>query len=630
MSTTGGTQGHPRGKALAGLALGALGVVYGDIGTSPLYAIRECFSGPHAVAVTPEHVLGVMSLVFWAITFVVTFKYLTFVMRADNHGEGGIVALMALVADNEGRPRRAAILAGLGLFGAALLYGDGIITPAVSVLGAVEGLETAAPGLTPYVTGIASLILAMLFWVQKRGTGRIGRVFGPIMVVWFVCISLLGIRGILMHPSVLLAVNPLYAVRFFLLDGTRAFLILGAVVLVITGGEALYADMGHFGRRPIRLAWLFFAMPALLINYFGQSALLLRDPGAAANPFYALVPEIVLYPMIVVATAAAIVASQALISGCFSLTRQAVQIGYCPRVRIVHTSSMQEGQIYIPEVNKILAIGTIALVIAFGDSSNLAAAYGIAVTGTMIITSVLFHEVLVRKWNWPAWRANMLTGVFLVVDLAFFGANIIKVGQGGWVPILAAIAIFLVMTTWREGRMIVQQVLSESSLPLDLFLKDLHRKDVPRVRGTAVFMTSDAGGAPPVLLHHLKHNKVLHDRVVIMSFQTQGVPVVPEAARLHVQDWGLGFHSVVADYGFMETPELSRLVLQLTARGLELKTHDTSYYLGRETLFATGKSRLARWRKQLFIIMARNAQSATAYFGLPPNRVVELGAQIQL
>jgi len=500
----------------------------------------------------------------------------------------------------------------------------------VSVLGAVEGLETAAPGLTPYVTGIATVILAALFWVQKRGTGRIGRVFGPIMAVWFVCISMLGIRGILMHPSILFAINPLYAIRFFLLDGTQAFLILGAVVLVITGGEALYADMGHFGRRPIRLAWLFFAMPALLLNYFGQTALLLRDPSAAANPFYALVPEIALYPMIVVATAAAIVASQALISGSFSLTRQAVQIGYCPRVRIIHTSSMQEGQIYIPEVNKVLAIGTIALVLAFGDSSNLAAAYGIAVTGTMIITSVLFHEILVRKWHWPTWRATLLTGVFLAVDLAFFGANIIKVWQGGWVPILAAIVIFLLMTTWREGRAIVQRVLSDSSLQLELFLKDLERKDVPRVRGTAVFMTSDADVAPPVLLHHLKHNKVLHDRVVLMSFRTQGVPAVSEAERLSLQDWGLGFHSVVARYGFMETPELPQLLPRLSALGLVLKPHETSYYLGRETLLATGKAKLARWRKQLYIIMARNAQSATAYFGLPPNRVVELGAQIQL
>ncbi|HUL01952.1 MAG TPA: KUP/HAK/KT family potassium transporter, partial [Gemmatimonadales bacterium] len=411
---------------------------------------------------------------------------------------------------------------------------------------------------------------------------------------------------------------------------TRAFLILGSVVLVITGGEALYADMGHFGRRPIRLAWLFFAMPALLINYFGQSALLLRDSAAAVNPFYALVPSVALYPMIVVATAAAIVASQALISGSFSLTRQAVQIGYCPRVRIIHTSSILEGQIYIPEVNTAIGVGTIALVLAFRDSSNLAAAYGIAVTGTMIITSILFHEVLTKIWKWPEWRAALLTGLFLVVDLAFFGANIIKVGQGGWVPIVAAIGVFTLMTTWRRGRVIVQRVLNESSLPLDLFLKDLQRKDVPRVPGTAVFMTSDVTGAPPVLLHHLKHNKVLHQRVVMMSFQTRGVPTVSRRERLAVQDWGLGFFTVVADYGFAESPELSDLMPDLATRGLELKTHDTSFYLGRETLFATGKSKLARWRKQLFIIMARNAQSATAYFGLPPNRVVELGAQIQL
>ncbi|HEX9892592.1 MAG TPA: potassium transporter Kup [Gemmatimonadales bacterium] len=623
-------QQQPTGKALAGLALGALGVVFGDIGTSPLYGIKEGFSGPHAIAATPEHILGFLSLVFWSLVFVIAIKYLGFVLRADNNGEGGILALTALVSGikRDGRVPMVAIL--LGLFGAALLYGDGVITPAISVLGAMEGLSVVTPALERYVPWVSAVILAVLFLFQKHGTGNIGKVFGPVILVWFITISLTGVRGILIDPSILRAVNPLYALDFFLRDGLRAFLVLGTVVLVITGGEALYADMGHFGRRPIRVAWFSVAMPALMINYFGQSALVLHDPQAAENPFYRLAPEWALWPLIVIATAAAIVASQALISGAFSLTQQAIQLGYSPRMTIVHTSSSQVGQIYLPEVNKALAVGCIVLTLGFRSTSNLAAAYGIAVTGTMVITTLLFHRVMTEVWNWPAWRAGLVTGVFLVVDLSFFGANIVKIGQGGWVPIAVAGGVFALMSTWKRGRAIVRTALREGSLPLDLFIPDVAKRQLHRVPGTAVFMTSDAAGAPPVLLHHIKHNKVLHQRVVIMSFTTRGVPHVPREERLEVRELGEGFWVVVGHNGFMETPDLSQVREGLAAKGLELKPAETSYYLGRETLLPTGSSKLARWRKKLFIVMSRNAQSATAFFGLPPNRVVELGAQIQL
>ncbi len=622
--------GPPSRKVLAGLALGALGVVFGDIGTSPLYGIKEAFSGPHGIAPTPEHILGVMSLVFWSLTFVIAVKYLTFVMRADNRGEGGILALTALVSHAERPGRLPLVIILLGLFGAALLYGDGVITPAISVLGAIEGLSVVTPALERYVAWVSAGILALLFLFQKHGTGGIGKVFGPVILVWFLTITITGIGGIAGEPRVLRAINPWYAVEFFRLDELRGFLILGTVILVITGGEALYADMGHFGRRPIRLAWFTTAMPALLINYFGQSALLLRDPEAAGNPFYRLAPEWALVPLIVIATSAAIVASQALISGAFSLTQQAIQLGYCPRLTIIHTSSSQVGQIYMPEVNKALAVGCIALTLGFGSTSNLAAAYGIAVTGTMVITTLLFHEVLARLWRWPAWKAWALTGVFLLVDCAFFGANIIKVGQGGWFPIVVAASVFTLMSTWKRGRQLVSATLREGSLPLDLFIPDIARRQLPRVPGTAVFMTSDPSGAPPVLLHHIKHNKVLHQRVLIMSLITREVPHVPEEERLEVEELGEGFWTATGSYGFMETPELDKLRAALAARGLELKPGETSYYLGRETLLPTGPAKLARWRKKLFIVMSRNAQSATAFFGLPPNRVVELGAQVQL
>jgi KUP system potassium uptake protein len=622
---------------LAGLALAALGVVYGDIGTSPLYALRECFKGERGLSPTVDNVLGILSLIVWSLNFVVSFKYISLVMRADNRGEGGILALMALLRSKgtAGRAQIRRVLLPLGLFGAALLYGDGVITPAISVLGAMEGLKVVAPAFDPFVVPITVAILLGLFLFQKRGTAGVGAVFGPITLVWFICITLLGIRGILLDPSVLRAVNPWYAVKFFLEDGLRGFLILGAVVLVFTGGEALYADMGHFGKRPIRLAWFALVLPALLINYFGQGALLLHDPASASNPFYGLVPTPLLLPMIVVATAAAIVASQALISGAFSLTQQAVQLGYCPRVTIRHTSRTEVGQIYIPEVNQALAVACIGLVLAYRSSSNLAAAYGIAVTGTMTITTVLYYEVMRARWRWPVWKAGGLAGLFLVVDVTFFSANLVKVPSGGWFPIVVALAIFTLMATWKQGRVLLAGIMRENSLPMDLFLRDIARRKPPRVPGVAVFLTSDASGAPPVLLHHLKHNQVLHERVILLSVVTKEIPAVPEQERLRTRGLGEGFCQVIAQYGFMETPDVPTVVKALaqpppTGLGLTVNLMQTTFYLGRETLIATGRSKMATWRKRLFIVMTRNAQSAATFFGLPPNRVVELGAQIQL
>jgi KUP system potassium uptake protein len=636
-STTGTHRPPATGRQLAALALGALGVVYGDIGTSPLYSLKECFDGPRAVPATPENVLGVLSLVVWAITFVVTFKYLSFVMRADNRGEGGILALMALVGGGAG-PRRAlrSALILAGLFGAALLYGDGVITPAISVLGAVEGVAVAAPALSGLVVPLAVAILAGLFVLQRGGTARVGAVFGPVMLVWFACIFLTGLHGLAHDPSVVRAILPSYGLSFFLRNGGRGFLVLGGVVLVITGGEALYADMGHFGKRPIRLAWMAVAMPALLVNYLGQGAMLLHDPSTARNPFYLVAPGWALYPLIAVATVAAVVASQALISGAFSLTQQAVQLGYSPRVTIRHTSQREIGQIYIPEVNWALGAATVALVLGFQSSARLAAAYGIAVTGTMSVTTLLFHRVARDRWGWPRRWVWPLTAAFLAVDLAFFAANAVKITDGGWFPILAALGIFTLMTTWKRGREALAASLSEAALPLDVFIADLQARDVPRVPGTAVFMTSTPGAVPPVLLHHLKHNKMLHQRVLLVSLATEEIPYVREGQRVTTQELGCGVSQVLARYGFMETPSVPALLESLAHRPaqagprLVVVPMDTTFYLGRETLLPVGRSRMATWRKWLFIVMARNAQTASSFFGLPPNRVVEMGAQIEL
>ncbi len=632
----------PRGGALASLSLAALGVVYGDIGTSPLYAIKQCFLPEHGLAATPENVLGILSLVFWSLTFVVSFKYITVLLRADNRGEGGILALLALVRPSGEATGRRRLLVLLGLFGAALLYGDGVITPAVSVLGALEGIDVATPALVSFIVPLAVIILVGLFVVQRRGTAGVGRIFGPIMVLWFVAIAGLGLSGIAREPTVLRALWPGYAIQFFVHDGLKGFLILGSVVLVLTGAEALYADMGHFGRRPIRLAWFGMVFPALLLNYFGQGALLLQDAGGARNPFYMLVPTVLLYPMVVLSTTAAVVASQALISGAFSLTRQAVQLGYSPRVTVVHTSSDEAGQIFIPEVNKLLMVACLALVIGFRSSTNLAGAYGIAVTGTMSITTILFAQVARARFHWPLWRVILATGLFLLVDLSFFSANLVKIPAGGWFPILLAILIFILMTTWKRGRLMLTTTMRENSLPLDLFIRDLTRRSPARVSGTAVFMTSDASLAPPVLLHHLKHNKVLHQRVILMSVVTREIPQVPEAERIELAVQGEGFYTLIASYGFMESPDVPAVLAALKPQGIEVKVMETTFYLGRETLIPTGAGPAKRaallakglwmavWRKKLFVLMTNNARSATAFFRLPANRVVELGAQVQI
>ncbi|MDP9152331.1 MAG: potassium transporter Kup [Myxococcota bacterium] len=615
----------------AKLVLMAAGVVFGDIGTSPLYAIKECVDREHGVAATQANLLGVLSLVFWSLTMVVTVKYLTFIMRADNRGEGGILALLALAPRSASTSGRIGWLSGLVIFGAALLYGDGVITPAISVLSAVEGLDVATTRLSPAVLPITVAVLVGLFGVQKRGTAKIGRVFGPIMVVWFTALAVLGTRQIAHYPAVLAAIHPAHAVRFFAAHGWHGFLVLGSVVLVITGGEALYADMGHFGRGPIRLAWFTLVMPSLLLNYFGQAACVIQHPEAAANPFYALVPSKLIYPMVVLSTVATIIASQALISGAYSLTRQAVQLGFCPRVTIVHTSGEAEGQIYIPEVNVALAAACIWLVLAFKESSALAAAYGIAVTGTMGITSIIYFVVLVRTWHWPLWKAVPLVAVFLSFDVPFFAANAMKFFNGGWFPIAVGLVLFLIMTTWKKGRAILGQSLARRMLPIDVFLADVAEHSPHRVNGMAVFMSSNASGVPIVLLHHWKHNQVLHKSVVLLSVVSETIPEVASRDRLVVNDLGQGFFQITAHFGFMETPSVPQVMSDAVKyHGLPDATGRISYFLGRETLLATGDSKMFRWRKSLFAFISRNARSATQYFAIPPDRVVELGMQIDL
>jgi KUP system potassium uptake protein len=611
------------------LALGALGVVYGDIGTSPLYAIRECFSGEHGVAPTEANVLGVLSLVVWALVLVIVVKYLTFIMRADNRGEGGILALLALQSGVRS-PRWTRIAGFLGLFGAGLLYGDGAITPAISILGAVEGLEVATPALAVAVVPITVVILIGLFAVQRYGTGRIGAVFGWVMLLWFVSIAAAGVVAVLRQPSVVEAVSPLHAVAFFREHGLVAFLLLGSVVLVVTGGEALYADMGHFGVRPIRIAWYAVVMPALVLNYFGQGAVLIESRGAVENSFYALAPGNWLYLMVVLATLAAIIASQALISGAYSLTRSAVQLGYFPRVHIVHTSGETEGQIYIPEINWLLMVACLALVFAFRSSGNLAAAYGIAVTGTMAMTSILFYGVARGVWHWSRARAGSLVAAFLVVDLAFFGANLTKIAQGGWVPLAVGAALFVVMTTWRLGRIELARVFAESTLPVGLFLDDVRRTGLLRVPGTAVFMTSNADGIPPVLLHHVKHNKMLHEQIVLLSITTAQVPTVPFGKNFEVEELGEGFYKIVLHFGFLQDMNVPEALARIDRCGFPFKMMETSFFLSRQTPLASNVHGMAIWREKLFAWMMRNAESPMEFFGLPPNRVVEMGSQVKI
>ena len=621
----------PRGRYLALMSLGALGIVYGDIGTSPLYAMRECFSGSHPIAVTSANVLGVLSLIFWSLVVVISVKYLIFVLRADNRGEGGILALMALVRPRiAGRKWTGWLIASIGIFGAALLYGDGVLTPAISVLSAVEGLSLAAPTFRNLVLPTTIAILIGLFLFQKSGTRRVGAVFGPVTLVWFVALALLGLRHVLRDPQVFAAINPVRAVDFFLRNRWEGFVTLGTVFLVVTGGEALYADLGHFGKRPIRIAWFSVVLSSLLLNYFGQGAFLLSNPGAAPNVFYLMAPEWALYPMVVLATAATVIASQAVISGVFSLTRQAIQLGYTPRLEISHTSSREIGQVYIALVNWALMAGCIALVIGFGSSSNLAAAYGVAVTTTMVITTILLFVVERELWQWKLALALLFSGFFLVIDLAFFGANMLKVAHGGWFPLVVALGIFTVMTTWRRGRSILADRIRASAISDRDFIVSLERRMPPRVPGTAVFMDRAIDGIPLALLHNLKHNKVLHSRVVLLTVATEEIPYVPDEEQVEVTELGHGLYRVVARCGFMDDPNVPELLRNVEHPGFDFSPDSTTYFLGRETVLATRRPGMALWRKQLFSWMTRNAQGAALFFRLPPNRVVEVGAQIEL
>jgi KUP system potassium uptake protein len=636
ISSKQGSSAPPRGRYLAVLSLAALGIVYGDIGTSPLYAIRECFHGDYRVPLSPGNVLGVLSLIFWALTIVISIKYLIFILRADNRGEGGILALMSLIHPEHGPGRPAGArwrwtLVALGLFGAALLYGDGMITPAISVLSAVEGLKVATPVFEPYVIPITIVILITLFALQRRGTAGVGVIFGPVTLVWFLSLAALGIWQLVQNPTVLVAINPWHAVKFFLTNHREGFLVLGAVVLVVTGGEALYADMGHFGTRPIRLTWFALVLPSLLINYFGQGALLLSHPGATDNPFYRLAPQWALYPLVVLATAATVIASQAIISGAFSLTRQAIQLGFSPRMEIRHTSAREIGQIYIPEINWILMAATIGLVLGFRSSSHLAAAYGVAVTTTMVITTIIFYVVTRELWGWKRWLSLSLCIAFLVVDLAFFGSSLIKIEHGGWFPLLVALAIYTLMSTWRRGRKILAARLHDRTLPVAQFLQDEALDELPRVPGTAVFMTGNPyGSIPPALLHNIRHNRILHERVVLLTVVTEEVPRVDPADRLEVEGLGQGFFRLVAHYGFMESPHVPNLLSGVEAPGFDVDPRRASYFLGREKLIPTAKPGMALWREKVFALMSRNAQGATAYYHLPSNQVVELGAQVEI
>lgn len=598
--------------------------------------MRECFFGSHSVPPTPENVLGVLSLIIYALVLVISIKYVVIVMRADNQGEGGILALTALVPGfkgsgaisarlAEGRP----LLIALGIFGTALLYGDGMITPAISVLGAVEGLEVATPLFTPYVVPLTVAILVGLFVIQRYGTHRVGGLFGPIVIVWFTTIAALGVSWIVEEPIVLTAFDPRHALAFFEANGMTGFAVLGAVFLVVTGGEALYADMGHFGKQPIRLAWFALVLPALLLNYLGQGALLLENK-SATHPFFQLAPTWALLPLVVIATVAAIIASQALISGAFSITRQAMQLGLAPRLDVEHTSAQEIGQIYVPQVNWALMFACVFIVIGFGSSSDLAAAYGIAVTLTMVITVTLLYVVMTERWKWPTLAAASVMALFLTIDLAFFGANALKVAQGGWVTLAVAFVIFILMTTWKTGRRLVAERLTARAIPLDEFMATVQAIQPVRVPGTAVFMTAQPTGTPPALAHNLRYNKVLHEHVIVLTVATAQVPHVPPAERITVQPLGQSLFNVRIQYGFMEDPNVPDALRQAREQGLHIDLDDTTYFLGRETIIVTARQGMAVWREKLFVLMARNAVRATAFFRLPPERVVELGVQVEM
>ncbi|MCC7517057.1 MAG: potassium transporter Kup [Pseudomonadales bacterium] len=613
------------------MALAALGVVYGDIGTSPLYTLRECFAGHHAITMSYNNIMGVLSLIFWALIIVVTLKYVFFIMRADNHGEGGILALLALSRSTGIKSNwLKGVLAVTGMFGASLFYGDGIITPAITVLSAVEGLNVVSPAFQHWSQLLAIAILIVLFMFQRKGTAKVGALFGPIMLMWFVTLAILGIVNIVKHPSVLAALNPWYAFLFFSEHGIGSMLIFGAVVLAVTGGEALYADMGHFGRKPIQMAWVSLVLPALVLNYYGQGALLLEDPEAINNPFYRLAPEWFLWPMLLLTTCATVIASQSVISGVFSVTRQAVQMGFWPRMQILHTSSKEIGQIYIPMVNWLVMTAVILLILEFRTSSNIAAAYGIAVTTAMMVDTILVCFVAHRLWRWPLPVVVLLGSTFFAVDALFLGPNILKIPDGGWFPLLVGAVVMLLMLTWRKGRRFLSEALGRESLPLKPFITGLVTDKPATVPGTAVFMTSSLDRVPQALLHNLKHNKVLHERVVFLTIGTQEIPFVPQGDRVHVEDLAPGFFVIRGSYGFQESPDVPRLLEQCEPFGLTFDMMDTTFFLSREHLIPSKDPGMPSILDKIFAVMTRNAVPATSFFKIPPNRVVEMGTQIEI
>jgi len=626
------------GQGLFWMSFASLGVVYGDIGTSVLYALKECFDPKHGMELNEANVLGICSLIIWAITLVVSIKHIVFVMRADNNGEGGTMALLSLITPRfqQGGVQKTStsVIVTIGLIGAALFAADGTITPAISVLSAVEGIGVAAPGLSSFVVWITVAILIGLFLLQSGGTEKIARFFAPAMLIWFISIALIAIPHIARHPGILAAVNPVWGIKLLATSGWKGFLLLGAVVLVITGGEALYADMGHFGRDAIRLAWFPIVKPALIINYLGQAALILeRGESVISNPFYSLVDGWLVYPLLVIATLATVIASQALITGSYSLTQQAIQLGFSPRLTIKHTSGETKGQIYVPEVNHLLMVICIMLVFAFQSSSALAGAYGISVMGTMMITSCLLFVVAQRRWGWSLWQAALMTGCFLAVEIPFFGANIPKIADGGWFPVAMSMVVLSAMTTWKKGRAALVKRLQAKFFPIKDFVKKIgeNELDVKRVKGTAVFMTPNPRFTPPALMHHVEHNQVLHEQVILLAIVTADVPVVPTRDILEVHSFGEGVYEVIANYGFMQSPKVGRILRIARAQyGIITDEKKTTYYLGRDILLTDGPDRMWRWRKTLFSFLARNSVSATAYFGIPPNRVVELGMQVNL
>ncbi|KAG0190228.1 hypothetical protein DFQ28_002362 [Apophysomyces sp. BC1034] len=630
---TNALHGHPiRTQPLPALAVAAVGVVFGDIGTSPLYALKEAFSPQHGIALTPQSILGVISLLFWAIVVVVSLKYVLFVMRADNDGEGGVLALMALALRGFARNGKwIGVLMALGIFGACMFYGDAVITPAMSVMSAVEGLEIAAPSLARYVLPITLVILIALFMLQKHGTEVVGRLFGPVMIVWFVTLALLGLYHISSAPRVIAALNPWYAIRFMHDHAVQAYHVLGSVFLVLTGAEALYADMGHFGAKPIRVAWYGLVMPALVLNYFGQGALLLNEPSAIQNPFYRLAPDWALLPLVVLATVATVIASQAVISGAFSLTSQAIQLGYVPRMKIQHTSARAIGQIYIPIVNWLLLLVILVVVLGFKSSDNLAAAYGIAVTTTMVITTILACVVMVRVWNWnKLWVAAIILS-FITVDLSFFGANLLKLRDGGWLPLLIGVSLFFLLTTWYKGRQIVKARTAADGIPLMPFLQGLLAYPPHRVSGSAIYLTGNDTLVPVSLLHNLKHNKVLHERTIFMTFVTLDMPYVDDSRRIETKVLGGGLYRVRATYGFNETPDVHGVLKLLEQQqNMSFELMDTSFFLARETVVPTQLPGMSAWRERIFAWMHQNAAKPTDFFSIPANRVVELGTKIEI